>query len=124
VPEGQALADLCAAYQGAIVEVLARKAIEACKVTGIPRLVLAGGVAANKGLRARAAELGEARGVSVFVPPIASCTDNAAMIAYVGALRLAGGARDDIDLAPYSRAAGLKRGKVVEKAPEKTRAAR
>jgi N6-L-threonylcarbamoyladenine synthase len=124
VPEGQALADLCAAYQGAIVEVLARKAMEACKVTGIPRLVLAGGVAANKGLRARAAELGEARGVSVFVPPIASCTDNAAMIAYVGALRLAGGARDDIDLAPYSRAAGLKRGKVVEKAPEKTRAAR
>jgi N6-L-threonylcarbamoyladenine synthase len=117
VPEGQALADLCAAYQSAIVEVLAQKAIEACRVTGIHRLVLAGGVAANKGLRARAAELGERRGVSVFVPPIASCTDNAAMIAYVGALRLASGARDDIDLAPYSRAAGLKRGKVVEKRP-------
>jgi N6-L-threonylcarbamoyladenine synthase len=115
VPEGQALSDLCAAYQGAIVEVLAQKAMEACKVTGIPRLVLAGGVAANRGLRGRAAELGRTRGVSVFVPPIASCTDNAAMIAYVGALRAAAGARDDTSLAPYSRAAGLKRGKVVER---------
>ena len=114
VPEGQALADLCAAYQGAIVEVLAQKAIEACKVTGIPRLVLAGGVAANRGLRARTAALGATKGVSVFVPPIASCTDNAAMIAYVGALRLASGERDDLGLAPYSRAAGLRRGKVVE----------
>ncbi|MBX7196356.1 MAG: tRNA (adenosine(37)-N6)-threonylcarbamoyltransferase complex transferase subunit TsaD [Sandaracinaceae bacterium] len=114
VPEGQALADLCAAYQGAIVEVLARKAIEACKLTHLPRLVLAGGVAANKGLRARAAALGAEHGVSVFVPPIASCTDNAAMIAYVGARSLAAGKRDDLSLAPYSRAAGLKRGKVVE----------
>jgi len=115
VPEGTALADLCAAYQGAIVEVLAQKALEACKVTGIPRLVLAGGVAANRGLRARARELGEARGVAVFVPPIASCTDNAAMIAYAGALAIASGRRDDITLAPYSRAAGLRRGKVVDR---------
>jgi N6-L-threonylcarbamoyladenine synthase len=51
----------------------------------------------------------------VFVPPIASCTDNAAMIAYAGALALAGGRRDGIDLAPYSRAVGLRRGKVVER---------
>jgi N6-L-threonylcarbamoyladenine synthase len=115
VPEGQQLADLCAAYQGAIVEVLAQKSLEACKQTGIPRLVLAGGVAANRGLRSRACALGAQRGVSVFVPPIASCTDNAAMIAYAGALALAGGRRDGIDLAPYSRAVGLRRGKVVER---------
>ena len=51
VPDEQALADLCAGYEGAIVEVLAQKAIEACKVAGIPRLVRAGGVAANRGLR-------------------------------------------------------------------------
>lgn len=115
VPEGPALADLCAAYQGAIVEVLAQKAMEACKQVGIPRLVLAGGVAANRGLRARATALAEKRGVAVFVPPIASCTDNAAMIAYVGALELARGERDDVlSLAPYSRASGLKRGKIVE----------
>jgi N6-L-threonylcarbamoyladenine synthase len=114
-PEGQALSDLCAAYQAAIVEVLAQKSLEACKVTGIPRLVLAGGVAANRGLRARTRELGDKRGVSVFVPPIASCTDNAAMIAYVGALSLASGRRDDASLAPYSRGAGVKRGKVIEK---------
>lgn len=115
VPEGQALADLCAAYQGAIVEVLAHKALDACKLTGIPRLVLAGGVAANRGLRARTARLGAQRGVSVFVPPIASCTDNAAMVAYAGALALASGRRDGIDLAPYSRAIGLRRGKVIER---------
>jgi N6-L-threonylcarbamoyladenine synthase len=114
VPEGQALADLCAAYQGAIVEVLARKSLEACAQTGLRRLVLAGGVAANRGLRARAAELGAQQGVSVFVPPVASCTDNAAMIAYAGALRLVDGHRDGLALAPYSRAVGLKRGKIVE----------
>ncbi len=113
VPEGQALADLAAAYQGAIVEVLAQKALEACAATRIPRLVLAGGVAANAGLRARAAALAGERGVSLFVPELASCTDNAAMIAYVGALSLASGRSDASDLAPYSRAREIRRGKIV-----------
>ena len=112
IPEGQALHDLCATYQAAIVEVLAQKTIEAAEQRGIPRIVLAGGVAANRGLRARVNELATKRGFTAFVPPIASCTDNAAMIAYVGALKLDQGLRDDIHLAPYSRAAGLVRGKV------------
>ena len=98
--------------RGGIAEVLAQKTVEAAEQQGIPRIVLAGGVAANRGLRARVQELAAKRGFTSFVPPIASCTDNAAMIAYVGALKLAAGQLSDIGLAPYSRAAGLVRGKV------------
>lgn len=114
VPENDAaMADACASVQHAIVETLADKAIDACGRHGIPRLVLAGGVAANRGLRARARELGEKHGVEVFVPPIASCTDNAAMIAWAGHVRLAHGDRDDpAALAPYAKSPDLKRGKI------------
>ena len=51
-------------------------------------------------------------GIAVFVPPIASCTDNAAMIAYAGALRLRNGESDDLSIAAYSRSHDLKRGKM------------
>ena len=108
----QALADLCAAFQHAVVEVLARKSVAACRQRGIPRLVLAGGVAANAGLRARTAELATSVGVRVFVPPIASCTDNAAMVAYAGWLRLARGERDSLDVTAYSKSPDLRRGKI------------
>jgi N6-L-threonylcarbamoyladenine synthase len=103
VPSGQALADLCAAFQETVVDTLAQKTLRAARREGLSRVVLAGGVAANKGLRARmAAECGR-RGLSLFVPPLASCTDNAAMIGYAGALRLAAGERDGIDLSPSTR---------------------
>jgi N6-L-threonylcarbamoyladenine synthase len=69
----------------------------------VARVVLAGGVAANKGLRARMAAECERRGLTLAVPPLASCTDNAAMIAYAGALRFAAGERDGLDLAPSTR---------------------
>ncbi|MBX3269497.1 MAG: tRNA (adenosine(37)-N6)-threonylcarbamoyltransferase complex transferase subunit TsaD [Sandaracinaceae bacterium] len=114
VPEDPA--DLCAAFQARVVRVLVDKSVHACVTRGIPRLVLGGGVAANRGLRARAAEVCAARGVALFVPPIASCTDNAAMIAYAGALRLAQGARDGLDLAAYSRTPDLARGKFPKRA--------
>jgi N6-L-threonylcarbamoyladenine synthase len=108
----EARADLCASFQRVVVESLVRKSLRACEVTGVPRLVLTGGVAANRGLRARAREAADEVGVSVYVPPFASCTDNAAMIAYTGARRLARGERDDLSLAPFSRAPGYKRGKI------------
>ncbi len=73
--------------------------------------MLSGGVAANRGLRARAAEACAQAGLTLHVPPIASCTDNAAMIAYAGALRLAAGERDGLDLAAYSRDPERKRGR-------------
>jgi N6-L-threonylcarbamoyladenine synthase len=111
----RALADLCAAFQHAVVEVLARKAVAACRHRAVPRLVLAGGVAANAGLRARAGELAISQGVRLFVPPIASCTDNAAMIAYLG-MRLferGGGQPDEhADATAYSKSPDLVRGKV------------
>ena len=112
VPEDPA--DLCAAFQRRVVRVLVEKSVHACKTRKIPRLVLGGGVAANRGLRARAQKRCDDLGIELYVPPVASCTDNAAMIAYAGALRLAGGERDDLGLAAYSRSPDLKRGKMAK----------
>ncbi len=109
----QGLADLCAAFQRAVVRVLVKKSVAACEQLGIPRLVLGGGVAANRGLRAEAERACAKDGISLFVPPIASCTDNAAMIAYAGALRLAAGERDTLELGAYSRSPDLRRGKIA-----------
>ncbi len=115
VPETeQGLADVCASFQRSVVESLATRAVLACRLRGVPRLVLAGGVAANRGLRARTAELAKKHGIALFVPPLASCTDNAAMIAHAGALMLARGASNDSAMTPYSRAPDLRRGKIVE----------
>ena len=104
VPETEeGLANLCASFQAAVVEVLARKAVKACQMHEIKTLVLAGGVAANRGLRARAGELAVEKGIKLHVPAIASCTDNAAMIAYTGALALVRGELADMKMAAYSR---------------------
>ena len=109
-----ALADLCASFQAVIVEALVQKSLLACETRGVPRLVLAGGVAANRGLRARTTALCAARGVTLSLPSPASCTDNAAMIAYAGAQRLAAGLRDDATLTVYPRSPGVVRGRVAK----------
>lgn len=114
VPQSEsALADLCASFQRAVVEVLVRKSVAACEATGLGDLVLAGGVAANRGLRARAKQACERAGLRLHVPPPASCTDNAAMIAWAGALRLARGQVDGVELGVYSRAHLLRRGRIA-----------
>lgn len=97
------MADICAAFQHNVVSALVDKALAACERRNVPRLVLTGGVAANRGLRALAAEACQARGVSLHVPPFASCTDNAAMIAYAGAQRLVLGENDGLGLGVFSR---------------------
>ncbi len=86
-------ADIAREFQSAIVDVLAAKAIAALAVTGRQRLVVAGGVGANRDLRARLVRDAGARGARVYFPELAFCTDNGAMIALVGALRLAAGER-------------------------------
>jgi N6-L-threonylcarbamoyladenine synthase len=110
----QGLADICASFQRVICEVLVKKSVAACERRGVRDLVLTGGVAANRGLRARAKEVCDEKGLRLHVPPVASCTDNAAMIAYAGALQLAEGARDGIALEAYSRSPDLRRGKIRE----------
>ncbi len=82
-------ADIAHEFQDAVVEVLLAKAMAALDRTGMSRLVVAGGVGANRTLRARLDEQARSRGAQVFFPEIAFCTDNGAMIALAGALRLA-----------------------------------
>ena len=83
----QAKADLAAATEEAIADVLVKKAMKACQAEDISSLVIAGGVAANKTLREKLEQDSAKHGVQVFVPDLAYCTDNAAMIAYAGFLR-------------------------------------
>lgn len=99
----RALADLCASFQRAVVEVLVNKSLAALDQRGIDRLVLTGGVAANRGLRAEAQAACENRGAKLYVPPLKYCTDNAAMIAYAGGQLLERGERAGTDAAAFSR---------------------
>lgn len=75
---------IAASYQHALVQMLLIKTEEALKFTGVKHLALAGGVAANSGLRKAMTALAEKEGVALFIPPLAYCTDNAAMVAMAG----------------------------------------
>ena len=83
-----ARADIAAAFQVAVVDVLAAKCMAALKQTGLRQLVVAGGVGANRALRERLNAEAAQRRFAVFYPPLELCTDNGAMIAFAGALRL------------------------------------
>jgi N6-L-threonylcarbamoyladenine synthase len=84
-------ADLARGFEEAVTDTLAIKCVRALEQTGLARLVVAGGVGANKRLRARLAEAAAARGASLHFPRPEFCTDNAAMIAYAGWARLSAG---------------------------------
>jgi len=86
-------ADIARAFQDAVLDTLAIKCKRALQETGVKRLVLAGGVSANKALRARMKKLAKDEQAEVFYPRMEFCTDNGAMIAYAGYLRLIAGER-------------------------------
>ena len=96
-PEDAARADIAAAFQAAICDILTAKCLQALRLSGSRRLVVAGGVGANRQLRAALAAGCQALGAQVFFPEPELCTDNGAMIAYAGAMRL----HEGKNLAPF-----------------------
>lgn len=91
-------ADIAASFQRRVIEEIARRLSDAVKATGCRRVVVSGGVAANRGLRARLAEVAAREGWQLFIPPLRTCTDNAVMIAWAGAQYLQRGDRSSLDL--------------------------
>lgn len=86
-------ADIAAAFEASVTDVLVAKSIAALDRTGLRRLVVAGGVGANRRLRTKLSAAVERRGAQAYYPPLEFCTDNGAMIALAGALRM----REDAD---------------------------
>jgi N6-L-threonylcarbamoyladenine synthase len=93
--DDQARADVARAFEDAVVDTLAIKCRRALDTTGLKRLVVAGGVSANRRLRARLEQETDKRGARAYYPRGRFCTDNGAMIAYAGAQRLVAGERDE-----------------------------
>ena len=89
--DAQTRADVARAFQDAIVEVLVKKSLRAVKASGLNQLVVAGGVGANRELRRQLDAKAAKTRVEVYYPELEFCTDNGAMIALAGALRLQSG---------------------------------
>jgi N6-L-threonylcarbamoyladenine synthase len=96
------LAGTCASFQAAVTSVLAKKLVAAAVQEGVGTVVIGGGVAANRELRERVTALAANHGIRAVLPELASCTDNAAMIAYAGLVKLQAGERDGWDLVATS----------------------
>ena len=92
----QTRADIARAFEDAVVDTLMIKCRRALEQTGFKRLVMAGGVSANRTLRAKLAEMMQKRGGEVFYARPEFCTDNGAMIAYAGMVRLQTGAKAEL----------------------------
>jgi N6-L-threonylcarbamoyladenine synthase len=91
-----AKADIACAFELAVADTLSIKCRRALEQTGLRRLVVAGGVGANLRIRATLQDMARSMGAQVFYPRLEFCTDNGAMIAYAGLVRLEAGQRDDL----------------------------
>ncbi|OFI40002.1 tRNA (adenosine(37)-N6)-threonylcarbamoyltransferase complex transferase subunit TsaD [Arthrobacter sp. SW1] len=97
------VADIAAAFQEAVVDIITSKAVLACKENGITELLLGGGVAANSRLRELTGQRCRSAGITLHVPPLQLCTDNGAMVAALGAqLVMAGIGPSGVAFAPDS----------------------
>jgi N6-L-threonylcarbamoyladenine synthase len=101
--DDQTRADVARAFEDAVVETLVTKCERALKETGATTLVVAGGVGANRRLREALSAMGVRRGVRVSYPRPEFCTDNAAMIAYAGYLRLHAGQQESLPIRARAR---------------------
>ena len=101
LPE-QEIADICASFQASVVDVLVKKTVEAAVVSGVQNIVLAGGVAANGGLRDGMKKAADSAGRRLFLPSPGLCTDNAAMVAAAGFNLLMAGRKSGLDLNPQA----------------------
>ena len=99
----QARADVARAFVDAVVDTLAIKCGRAVKQTGINRLVAAGGVSANRQLREKLKAMADETGGRVFYPRPEFCTDNGAMIAYTGYVKISAGRSEPLEFAAYPR---------------------
>jgi len=99
----QTRADIARAFEEAVVDTLVIKCRRAIRASGHRRLILAGGVAANRRLRERVEQMTRAEGAEVYYPPLALCTDNGAMVAYAGWQRLSAGQQEPLAIRPRAR---------------------
>ena len=95
--------DICASVSAAITDVLVKKLERAVKKRNVASLMLAGGVSANSMLRKKAESLSQRLGVPLMMPAMQYCTDNAAMIAITGALKVRENLTDDLKIKPFAR---------------------
>ena len=101
--DAEARCDLAASFQAAVVESLTSRTRLALQQEGCSRLVVCGGVAANRGLRQALLTQAQADGNGLFLPPLTLCTDNAAMVAALGYRLLLAGERLDLEADVFSR---------------------
>lgn len=92
--------DVAASFQAAVIDTLVDKTMRAAIETGVKKIVIGGGVSANTALRNRLIEEAEKNGISLYLPSMNLCIDNAAMIAYTGRLRHMRGEKAHLDLNP------------------------
>jgi N6-L-threonylcarbamoyladenine synthase len=98
--EAVSVEDIAASFQQAVVDVQVKKTMDAALHTGVARVFLCGGVAANSGLRGGLQSACDERGVKLFVPPLELCTDNAAMVAACGTAMVRRGRYSPLDTSP------------------------